>query len=237
MGPLAALALECNPEGAPPRGALRMSEADEVADFLLSTESYVVFALGRLEFSLDGFRVDREGYREIGHKIKQGAVAVVPVQSASGSRVAAVYTPRRDRLSVPAGLDLHTPGAARIGNQAMIVHECTHALIDFHRFTCSGAVNEACGYIAGQLYAMTLGLRQTGAGAESRAIIATAQAVVTGRRMTGTTGVQLRSTDRDVAALVAAVTAHTSAYPDARVVRTPDGISGGLINPWYQPRH
>ena len=119
----------------------------------------------------------------------------------------------------------------------MIVHEATHALVDFHRFACTGALNEACGYIAGQVYAMTLGLRQAGAGPRSAAIISAAQAVVRRRRMTIRTGAVLRAADADMATLIRAITAHTSAYPDASVRRTADGIRGGLINPWYQPRH
>jgi hypothetical protein len=214
-----------------------MSESDEVANFLLSTDSYIAFALGRLNFTVEGFRVDTKGYREIGHKIRQRAITVVAVRATGGSQVAAAYTARRDQLSVPAGLDLHTPGAARISNQAMIVHEGTHALVDFHRFASTGAVNEACGYVAGQVYAMSLGLRQAGVGARSSAIISAAQAVVSRRRMTTRIGARLRASDPDVARLIRAITAHTSAYPDARVHRTPDGIRGGLINPWYQPRH
>lgn len=214
-----------------------MAEADEVADFLLSMESYIVFALGRLDFVVEGFRVDTQGYREIGHKIREHAITVAPVRSSAGTPIAAAYTPRRDRFSVPANLDLHSPGPARISNQSMIVHEATHALVDFHRFACTGAVNEACGYIAGQLYAMSLGVRQTAVAPRSRAIIAAAQAVVTGRRMVFRTGTHLSGRDPDMVALLGAITAHTSAYPDAGVLSTPDGIRGGLINPWYLPRY
>lgn len=46
-----------------------MSEADEAANFLLSTDSYIVSGLGRLDFSVEGFRVDAQGSREIGHEI------------------------------------------------------------------------------------------------------------------------------------------------------------------------
>lgn len=214
-----------------------MAEADEVADFLLSTESYIFFALGRLNFRVEGFRIDIQGYREIGRKIRSGAITVVAARSSTGSQVAAVYTPRRDRLSVPANLDLHTHGPVRISNQSMIVHEATHALVDFHRFACTGAVDEACGYIAGQVYAMSLGLRQVGAGARSGRIITAAQAIVTGRQMVTRTGAHLTVRDPDVVALLTAITAHTSAYPDAGVRHTPDGIRGGLINPWYMPRN
>ncbi len=84
---------------------------------------------------------------------------------------------------------------------------------------------------------MSLGLRQTGVGARSSAIIAAAQAVVAGRQMITRTGLRLSISDPDMVALRRAITAHTSAYPDAAVRRTPDGIQDGLINPWYLPRH
>ena len=61
-----------------------MAEADEVADFLLSSEGYVVYALGRLDFRVEGFRIDIEGYREIGHKIRSGAITVVAARSSAG---------------------------------------------------------------------------------------------------------------------------------------------------------
>jgi len=214
-----------------------MTEADEVADFLLSTESYIVYALGRLNFSVEGFRIDIEGYREIGHKIRSGAITVAVGRRSAGSQVAAVYSQLRDRLSVPANLDLHTPGPARVSNQSLIVHEVTHALVDFHRFACTGAVDEACGYIADQVYAKALGLQQTGAGGRSGAIITAAQAIVTGRQMTTRTGARLTVRDPDVAVLITAITAHSNVYPDAGVHTTPGGIPGGLLNPWYMPRN
>lgn len=214
-----------------------MALADEVADFLLSTEQYITFGLGRLNFTLDDLRIDTEGYREIGHKVRQGAISVRPAQASAGSAVAAVYTSRLDKLSVPAGLDLSTAGPNRISQQAMIVHEATHAVADFHRYTMTGAQDEACAYIAGQLYAMTLGLRQRGGGPRAAAIIAAAQTVVSSRNMIAQTGQRLRSSDADITVLIQAITAHTSAYPDAGVQQTTDGIREGLLNPWYLPRN
>jgi hypothetical protein len=212
-------------------------EAIEVANFLRSEESYVVFGLGKLNFTLAGFRVDTEGYREIGDKVRQGAIEVRPVRSEPGSSVAAVYTGRLDCLSVPAGLDLHTPGRRRIKDQSMIVHEATHALVDFHRFTFSGALDEACAYLAGQLYAMSLGDRQSSSRPRDDAIFSAARNIVQQRRMKYVTGAVLAASDPDVAALADAVRGHTHAYPDADVTRTGDGIRGGLLDPWYMPRN
>jgi len=214
-----------------------MSEASEVADFLLSDESYITYALGKLDFTFAGFPVDLAGYREIGHKIRQGALEVKPDPSAPGARIAASYTALANRLSVPAGLDLHTPGPHRIANQSVIVHEVTHALVDFHRFTTTGALDEACAYLAGQLYAMSFGLRQASTNSRANAIFVAAQAIVTQRRMTSTRGTVLFGSDPDVVTLARAVRGHTHAYPDADITRTGDGISGGLLDPWYLPRN
>ncbi|NNK64701.1 MAG: hypothetical protein HKO98_15990, partial [Gemmatimonadetes bacterium] len=206
-------------------------EATEVADFLLSEESYITFGLGKLNFTLAGFRVDTQGYREIGHKIRQGAIEVRPVESAPGSSVAAVYTGLLDRLSVPAGLDLHTPRRRRIKDQSMVVHEVTHALVDFHRFTTTGALDEACAYVAGQLYAMSLGDLQSSSRPRDNAIFTASRTIVQQRRMKFVPGAVLMASDSDVAALAAAVRGHTQAYPDADVRRTGDGVHGGLIDP------
>lgn len=214
------------------------TEAQQVVDFLLSQESYIVFGLGKLNFTLEGFRVDTEGYREIGHKIRSGAieVRVIPPDPDRESEVEATYTARMDKLSVPEGLDLRTEARGHIRNQAMIVHEATHALVDYHRATLSGALDEACAYVAGQVYSMSVGSPQTSSERRAQAILSASHAIVQQRRMKYVTGAVLRASDTDVAALVAAVRGHTGAYPDADVVRTGDGIDGGLLNPWYLPR-
>jgi GNAT superfamily N-acetyltransferase len=161
-----------------------MALSDMVANFLLSNDASVTFALGKLDFTFDSFRVDYEGYREIGHKIRQGAIEVAEASASSGSQIAAVYTAQRDRLSVPANLDLSGRGRGSIGQQAMIVHECTHALMDFHYYQTTGAVQEACAYIAESIYATCKLIGLSGGGnTQSQAILDAASAIVTGRSM------------------------------------------------------
>ena len=215
-----------------------MSLQDDVANFLLSDERYITLGLSRLNFSLDGCRVDTEGYREIGNMIRIGSISVRAARTSGGSSVAAVYTPALDRISVPGHLDLRTRGTALIGNQAMIVHESTHALLDFHRYSVLGSVDEACAYIAGQTYAAALSYRLSSGNPSSQAILAASQAIVDRRQMTAQVGAVLQPTDADVAALLGAIASHASAYPDANAVHRGDGIriGEGLINPWYQPR-
>ena len=208
----------------------------QVADFLLSEDGAVTYGLNKLDFTLARVRVDPTGYREIGHKIRQGAIEVREVAPRPGSATRAVYTPAMNRLSVPAGLDLVTPGSAQIAAQATIVHEATHALLDYHRFTTSVALDEAAAYVAEQIYAMARHRRQGSSDARAQAILSAAQAVVRGRDMLSRQGVVLFETDPDVEALVQAVRGHTGAYPNADERVTPDGIWGGIADPWYLPR-
>lgn len=214
-----------------------MSLGEIVSGFLLSTDPSVTFAMGKLEFSVDTFRVDYEGYREIGHKIRSGGIAVSVASRSAGSTTAAVYTPQRDRISVQSDLDLNGRSTRSIIQQAMIVHECTHALMDFHRFQTTGLVQEATAYIAGQVYAAakTIQLR-SGSDPETAAILNAAFAVVSNRAMTRATAQRLSTGDPDVMALMNAIHAHRD-YRSSHQTVSVDGISGGLINPWYEPRH
>lgn len=214
-----------------------MALSDMVANFLLSNDASVTFALGKLDFTFDSFRVDYEGYREIGHKIRQGAIEVAEASASSGSQIAAVYTAQRDRLSLPANLDLSGRGRASIGQQAMIVHECTHALMDFHYYQTTGAVQEACAYIAESIYATCKLIGLSGGGnSQSQAILDAASVIVTERSMHRNVGQRLLPGDTDVAQLIAAVRAHDAYRSEAGQPYRSDGICGGLMNPWYMPR-
>jgi large exoprotein involved in heme utilization and adhesion len=214
-----------------------MSLGDDVANFLLSNDTSITYALGKLEFSLDSFRVDYEGYREIGHQIRSGGVTVAEGSRSEGSTTAAVYTPRRDLISVPANLDLSGRTGGSISQQAMIVHECTHALMDYHRYQTTGTIQETAAYIAGALYAAAKMIRLSGgSNQQTNAILNAAFAIVRGRSMVSTPGQRLAAADRDVAALMSAINAHSD-YRTAHRPDVADGISGGLINPWYLPRH
>ena len=53
--------------------------------------------------------------------------------------------------------------------------------------------------------------------------------------MLETPGVHLWLRDPEVDLLTQAIRGHPDAYPDADVTRPSDGISGGLIDPWYLP--
>ncbi len=212
--------------------------AAQVADFLLAEEGAIAFGLNRLDFYVESFHVDPEGYREIGHKIRQGAIEVAAASRSGGdSRIGAAYTALRNRLSLPPTLDLSHTSSQSIQQQAMIVHEVTHALMDYHHFQTSGTVQEVTAYIAETLYAAA---RSTRIGASqhppSDAIFTAAREIVFGRNMKIDLGQRLVMTDTDVAALASAVRAHPD-YRDADGHTRSDGISGGLINPWYEPRH
>jgi hypothetical protein len=213
-----------------------MSLSGDVADFLLSRDTGVQWGLSRLRFSVDGLGVDPEGYAEMGHQIRQGGIRVREPQSAPGTPIAAAYTAGTNTLSLrlPAGLQLTTSTAAAIGEQAGIVHEITHAIFDYHGYSTVNAVEEAVAYIAETLYATARALRRTNPGdRRADAILTAALAVVEGRQMRTRLGQALSSASEDVRALVAAIRAHTAAYPDADSTNHTDGIFGGLMNPYY----
>ena len=54
--------------------------------------------------------------------------------------------------------------------------------------------------------------------------------------MTRATAQRLSTGDPDVMALMNAIHAHRD-YRSSHQTVSVDGISGGLINPWYEPRH
>ena len=89
-----------------------MALSDDVANFLLSTDTGVQYGLSRLRFSVDGMQVDAEGYAEMGHKIRQGAIHVGQATYSSNSQADAVYTAALDRLSLRPGIRL-TGGSPR----------------------------------------------------------------------------------------------------------------------------
>lgn len=213
-----------------------MSLSSDVAGFLLSSDTGIQWGLSRLSFSVDGLRVDPEGYAEMGHQIRQGGIQVREPRSAPGTPIAAAYTAGTNTLSLrlPAGLQLSAGTATSIGEQAGIVHEITHALFDYHGYSATNAVEEAVAYIAETLYAAARALRRSNPGdPRADAILTAALAVVEGRQMRMRLGQALASSSADVRALVDAIRAHTAAYPDADSANHTNGIFGGLMNPYY----
>lgn len=214
-----------------------MSLRDEVADFLLSDEPHIRTAMERLNFFVEDFHVEPEGYREIGHKIKQGAVTVSQGTRIRGSQTSAVYTPRLDQLSVSsANMDLLGTSPQAISQQTEIVHEVTHAVMDYHRYQATSVVQEIAAYVAGGLYARGHFLPLNSDYEESQAILRAATGIIDSRNMITSREERLRLGDSDVAELAQAIRGHQS-YPNADDVFPSDGISGGLINPWYLPRY
>lgn len=212
-----------------------MSLNSQVGNFLLSTDGHIVNAFNKLNFGVSGCLVDTEGYREMGHKVRQGAIAVEPASSSAGSSLSAVYTPGRDRLSVSTPLNLAGASGAAVVRQAEIVHEITHALMDFHRYAISDTLQEVLAYLAGTIYMRAHAVSASASEPRTQAILGAAQQVVVDRSMHVRAGQRLQLSDPDVAQLAAAIRGHSS-YPNADTVRQADGVSGGLINPWYLPR-
>lgn len=213
-----------------------MPLATDVANFLLSNSTPISHAIGNLNFTLDGIQIDTEGYHEMGHKVRQNAIAVEPVRSRSGSSsLSAVYTPALNKLSVSANINL----TSSVADQSTIIHEITHALVDYHRVTTTQAIDEALAYIADSIYSLSRFTRLTSTDPKSNAIILAAQNIVRSNPafLIPQTTVSLNSSDINVSHLLQAIRNHTSAYPNVSHSTHSDGISGGLINPWYLPRN
>jgi len=214
-----------------------MALKDVVGRFLLSDDPEIRRAIDGLNFTIAGFQVDPEGYREIGHKMLSGGISVVLITPSQGSHVFAAYTNALDKMSFTEQPQLSGTAGAAIMHQGAVIHESTHALMDYHRFQTTGAIQEAAAYVAETLFYAFRHRRFTSAThQQSAAIMNAAYAVISGRNMISTTGVQLQAGDPDVANLIRAISAHPS-YPNAGQADRTSGISGGLINPWYLPRH
>lgn len=208
----------------------------DVSNFLLSTETSISFAINNINFTLDSIRIDPEGYREMGYKVRSRGITVEPARSrSSSSALSAVYTPGLDKLTVPPTINL----ANSVTDQAMIIHEMTHALIDYHRVRTLNMIDEALAYIAESIYARSKLTSLSSSNPLSQAIITAAQNIVQAdpNFLIAQRIVNLRSSDTLVALLLQAIRNHSSAYPNASQTTYSDGIQGGLINPWYLPRN
>lgn len=207
-----------------------------VSNFLLSTDTSISFAINNIDFTLDGIRIDPEGYREMGHKVRSRGITIEPARSrSSSSALSAVYTPGLDKLTVSPNIDLTNS----VIDQAMIIHEMTHALVDYHRVRTLNMIDEALAYIAESIYARSKATQLSSRDTRAQAIITAAQNVVGSNPnfIIPQHIVNLTSSDRHVSQLLQAIRNHSSAYPNATQETNSDGITEGLINPWYLPRH
>jgi hypothetical protein len=213
-----------------------MTLNENVADFLLSDDRHINFAIEKLNFFIEDFHVDPEGYREVAQKVRQGALTVVAASRSGGSRTSAVYTALLDKISVSKNMDLSGTSAQAISQQAEIIHEMTHALMDYHFYQTTGTVQEIAAYMAGGLYARAHLQSLSSSQPDTAAILQNVVQIIQGRQMIIQRGVRLRLTDPDVSRLADAISSHPS-YSNSDISVRSDGITGGLINPWYQPRH
>ncbi|RVT84477.1 hypothetical protein DXV76_12400 [Rhodobacteraceae bacterium CCMM004] len=215
-----------------------MTARDDIAQFLQSDDRAIAFALARLNFTIDGFAVDTAGFRKIGQMVELGTITVGTSARGHGHVTAAVYTAlNRNRLTVPPGLDLTGRTARAVSDQAMVVHECTHALMDYHRFQTSAGAQEVAAYIAGALYAKARAVVMSAPGdPQTDAIFSSAHAVVANRGMVGRLNQTLAAADPDVALLAAAVAGHREYAEVADDPARMDGI-GDLMDPWYPARY
>lgn len=121
-------------------------------------------------------------------------------------------------------------------DQAGIIHECTHALMDFHGARTTGAIHEAVAYVASAVYTISFEVLLSSSSTKGNVILQAANAIATGRRFGGGV-VRLAAGDQDVWTLLQTIRGHTAAYPDSDSISGTDGIREGLVNPYYLPRH
>lgn len=216
-------------------GEATMALKDDLHKFLSDTSAPVGTAIGKIDFSLDTFRVDPEGYRRLAVLVQGESLKVDPVDGNEGSRLSAAYTPGLDKISVPTNLDMTT-----VAHQSTIIHEMTHALVDYHVYKTSELMDEAIAYIASAVFAAALGRTISSSDAQSKAILVAADAVVAKRKMATTRGVKLKATDADVKALTDAIAAHPSYNGAGERPSYANGIpltSFTPADPNYEPRY
>lgn len=175
--------------------------ARDVAAFLTSKDPAITQALSRLDFSIDAIRLDPAGYRWMGKLMLAGGIDVTEAKGSGDSATAAVYTSLLDKMTLRPGLKLEGDGNSAILEQAGVVHETTHALVDFHGFATTNAVEEAAGYLAQVTYAKARSRVHFSADPKAQAILTAAVDIVMNRRLLVRTGQKLASSDRDVKAL------------------------------------
>lgn len=208
--------------------------ARDVAAFLTSKDPAITQALSRLDFSIDAIRLDPAGYRWMGKLMLEGGIDVTGAQASGDSATAAVYTSLLDKMTLRPGLKLEGDGNSAILEQAGVVHETTHALVDFHGFAATNAVEEAAGYLAQVTYAKARSRVHFSTEPKAQAILTAAVDIVMNRRLLVKTGQKLASSDSDVKALVEAIRQHPAAYPDADEQNHSNGIFGGQLKGSYR---
>ncbi len=102
-------------------------------------------AVGYINFTADGFSVTPAAFRLLCVRIRSGVPSVIPVVLPAGRD--AVYDFEGDRLLISNALPM-----ALTNSQALIVHECVHALSDVRKLPQKVHFNEAVAYLAQTIF-------------------------------------------------------------------------------------
>lgn len=122
-----------------------MALKEDVASFLRND-----YAVSQINFKLRSMDISSNMYKVIAYHLDVGRLKIKTAEQEKG--VGATYFGKGvNTIFVPPHFNI----ANNIRNQMKVVHECTHAIIDYkaigkHDF----AENEACGYVAGALFAV-----------------------------------------------------------------------------------
>lgn len=117
-------------------------------------------ATARINFRYDGVPVYGSGYATIATAIENDHVHVRLLRGQRAARAmralgVAAYNKTSDTFFVSGADFLDTTTTPK---KALVVHEMTHALLDYHRSTMSQGKSEAAAYIAQMMYLFNSGI-------------------------------------------------------------------------------
>jgi hypothetical protein len=165
-----------------------MTIAQDVAGFLLTSNSMIRSRFGRIGFWIDAFHVDAAGLRDVGTAISNGWIEVRV--GGTGSLLAAAYGPHNDRMTVRSN-DVHRT----LLGQSAIVHESVHAMNDMRRVRTTVLKDETSGYLAEAIYMMAAHIwPASSTRADTLAIYGAARALIDAQMLAYRQGVRLTST-------------------------------------------
>ena len=127
-----------------PLGVYVGKSADDLAkQTVLNTLSDL--AIAKIRFTIDSYHVSPGMYSKVAQLVGNGRIRVEYNWSVG---TAAYYYPVENKI------ELGLTSASTLTKQAKIVHECTHAAFDVHRYARSTiATSEAAGFVAECLFA------------------------------------------------------------------------------------
>jgi hypothetical protein len=123
-----------------------MSLQDDIVGLLRSREAQ------RINFRFDSVRVYGSGYDAVARAIENGRIMIAGMVSRVPGVLLCQYShsvgPNHvNRLLIDTGLDFNAAFEAQL-----VIHEATHALMDYHATPLSLLDSEATAYIAGAFY-------------------------------------------------------------------------------------